>query len=187
MISANPQARLLTAEEFYDVAGSLGRSELTEGVVIEMGPTCGDHGESELDVGAELRAFVRARGLGKVYAGEVGFILSRNPDTVRGAEVCYLSTEKAARVPRRGFSPFAPDLAVEVVSPDDRWTELRRKVDEWLAAGTVMVWVVDPARRTVEVYSADGHQSLAGDALISGGTVLPEFEVPISRFFGEAT
>ncbi len=184
MASANPQQHLINAEAFVGIASRLVRSELVEGEVVEMGPTSGEHGEAEGDVYAVLREFVRSRKLGKVYVGEVGFVVARNPDTVRGADVAFLSTEKAALVPKRGFVPFAPDLAVEVVSPDDRWTEIRRKVDEWLSAGARAVWVVDPERQTVDVFSPDGHESLAGDATISGGEILPGFQAPIARFFG---
>ncbi|MBM3270004.1 MAG: Uma2 family endonuclease [Candidatus Sericytochromatia bacterium] len=184
MASADPQLRPISAEEFADMAWRYVRSELVEGVILEMGPTSGEHGSVEFDVAALVGAFVKANGLGKVYTGEVGFIVKRNPDTVYGADVAYLCNEKASKVPKRGFVPFAPDLAVEIVSPEDRWTEIRRKVDDWLAAGTLAVWVVDPERRTLDAFARNGHQALSESDVLSCGDVLPGFSVEISRLFG---
>jgi Uma2 family endonuclease len=83
-----------------------------------------------------------------------------------------------------GFFPGAPDLAVEVVSPDDRPTELAAKVAGWLKAGSTAVWVVDPGRRSVAAYHWNGGVELfgAGDALV-GGSALPGFSLPLASIF----
>jgi Uma2 family endonuclease len=77
----------------------------------------------------------------------------------------------------------APDLAVEVLSPDDRWTEVEAKVDEYLAAGTVRVWVVDARRREVHVFGAGGRSRLGGEQVLEGEELLPGFRLPLSELF----
>jgi Uma2 family endonuclease len=76
----------------------------------------------------------------------------------------------------RGYADVAPDLAVEVLSPDDRAGEVLAKVSDWLRAGCQLVWVIDPDRRVARVYRADGSESLtSGGAALDGEDVLPGF------------
>jgi Uma2 family endonuclease len=83
-----------------------------------------------------------------------------------------------------GFCPIMPDLVVEVVSPNDSETAVREKVNEWLTGGVSVVWVVDPQRRIVEVWTPDGpHQSLSEGDWLSGEPVLPNFRVPVREVF----
>ena len=116
------QAGLMTAEELWAMAG-WGRYELVRGRLISMSPTSGPHEKTENRVAHWITSFVDETGLGEVYVGETGFLIARDPDTVRGADVAFLTKEHAAQVPSTGYVPFAPDLVVEVVSPDDRWSE----------------------------------------------------------------
>ena len=82
----------------------------------------------------------------------------------------------ARSIVKRGDASFPPDLAVEVLSPDDRPREVRDKVADWLSAGTLLVWVVDPIKETARVYRADGSESEIGaDGALDGETVLPGF------------
>jgi Uma2 family endonuclease len=173
---------LVTAEELWYLAGRT-RCELVRGVVKPMSPTSGPHGKTENRVAHRITSFVDENPLGEVYVGETGFLIARDPDTVRGADVAFLSQERAAQVPERGYVPFAPDLAVEVVSPDDRWSEVREKVDEWLVAGSRLVWVFDPQRSSVDVFSPHGHQSLKESDTLTGEDVLPGFAIRVTEFF----
>ena len=176
------QAGLMTAEELWAMAG-WGRYELVRGRLISMSPTSGPHGKTENRVAHWITSFVDETGLGEVYVGETGFLIARDPDTVRGADVAFLTKEHAAQVPSTGYVPFAPDLVVEVVSPDDRWSEVQGKVNEWLAAGARLVWVFDPERKSIDTFTPERHWSLKeGDALI-GDDVLPGFSVTLSKFF----
>jgi Uma2 family endonuclease len=84
--------------------------------------------------------------------------------------------------PPRGYAAIAPDLVIDVLSPDDRPGDVLSKVGDWLEAGTSLVWVVDPERRTARVYRADGSQELLTDAdRLNGESVLPEFQYELRR------
>ena len=85
--------------------------------------------------------------------------------------------------PDDAFAEIAPDLAVEVVSPGDRAGAVRTKVAQWLRAGTLLVWVIDPRRRSARVYRPDGTARLVSESdMIEGEEVLPGFRVPLARF-----
>jgi Uma2 family endonuclease len=116
---------------------------------------------------------------------EVGFVLEHDPDTVRAPDVAFVT---AARVPdatsRGKYFDGAPDLAVEVVSPGDTAAEVLEKVQEYLAAGCQMVWVIESKTRTVVSYRPDGSAKvLREDDQLSGEDVLPGFSVPVRRVF----
>lgn len=126
-----------------------------------------------------------AHGLGDVVGPDTGFVLSRDPDTVRSPDIAFV---RAARVPAdrpKGFFPGAPDLAVEVLSPSDAMSEVEEKVDEYFAGGTELVWVVNPRRKSVNVYRRDGTSvTLRGDDTLDGGDVLAGFSGKIADVFG---
>ena len=176
---------LMTAEQLFELPDEGYCSELVEGEIIRMTPAGGTHGIVAMRVGALLSEFVEAHRLGVCFAAETGFILQRDPDTVRAPDVAFVA---AGRVPKTGiptfYWPFAPDLAVEVLSPWDRPAEVRRKVDEYLAAGTRLVWIVDPAAHTVHVHQSPGSvHVLRHDDELDGGDVLPGFRCAVKRLF----
>jgi Uma2 family endonuclease len=175
--------RLLTAEEFWalpDVPGK--RFELVRGEPVEV-PAAG--GKQGLIVGGLcylLDAFVSPRRLGYVFGDGVGYILARDPDLVRIPNASFVARERvpADGIPE-GFWPFAPDLAVEIVSPTDRAEELQGKVREYLAAGARLVWVIWPRLRLVTVHEADGgYRQLGPDDELDGGDLLPGFRVRVA-------
>lgn len=159
--------------------------ELVGGRIVRMTPTNPTHGRIEVNVAAALRAFVRTRNLGVVMAGEVGVFTTRDPDTVRAPDVLFLSHERdAGRTRREGFLEVAPDLVVEILSPTDRPDALRRKLDEYFAAGVRMAWVIDPATCTVDVHRPGGDAtSFAAGEIVTGEDVLPGFELPLDEVF----
>ncbi|MDE3091510.1 MAG: Uma2 family endonuclease, partial [Chloroflexota bacterium] len=161
--------------------------ELVEGEIVKMTPAGNEHGEIALAIGSALREFVRQKKLGKVYAAETGFVLSRNPDTVRAPDAAFVSTARAARQTRReGFFDGAPDLAVEVVSPTDTDEQVEEKVLEYLRAGTKLVWVAHPRTQTITAYrSFDKVRVLTLNDTLDGDDVLPGFAVSISEIFEE--
>ena len=117
-------ARPITGEELAGLPDS-GPCELVLGRIVPMSPTGGEHGRVEGNFCEAIRAFVRPRNLGKVLVGEIGIFTHRGPDTVRGADVAFISNERYARLKsNRGFLDVAPELVVEVLSPDDRPGEL---------------------------------------------------------------
>ena len=127
----------MTAEELLRLPSGMGkRYELIRGEVKTMTPASPRHGKIAVRIGGRLDHFVSARQLGEVYGAETGFTLRRKPDTVRTPDAAFVS---AARIPpggiQSGYFPGAPDLAVEVVSPDDTAAEVKAKVNEYFEAG----------------------------------------------------
>ena len=150
-----------------------------------MAPTGGEHGVLTIRLGRLLDEYVEAHELGLVCGAETGFVLRRTPDTVRAPDVSFVAKE---RVPTTGvpktYWPFAPDLAVEVVSPSDRFDEVQIKVSEYLTAGTRLVWIVNPATRTIFVHrSAHDVKALGGDDELNGEDIVPGFRCPVRRVF----
>jgi Uma2 family endonuclease len=171
----------MTAEELLRLNLPNKRTELVRGVLVVREPAGYQHGDVTMRLAAAIFAHVEAHGLGRVFAAETGFALARNPDTVRAPDVAFISTARLPDPPPRGFAELAPNLAVEVLSPDDRAGEVLSKVGEWLNAGARLVWVVDPVRVLARVYREDGSESMLGrtDAL-RGEDVLPGFEFQLS-------
>ena len=173
----------VTGEELFKL-GDIGRSELVKGVVVHMSPTGYSHGRVEGNAGAILSAFVRQHKLGEVLVGEVGIYTARHPDTVRGAAVAYISNERLARVQSPSYLDAAPELVVEILSPDDRWGELMDKLSEYFAVGVQVVWVADPKTQSVYIYRAPNKvQHFSAEDTLPGGEVLPGFGVPVAELF----
>lgn len=172
---------LLTGEDLLRL-GDIGRCELVKGELIALSPTGDAHGRKTSRVAHVLWEFVEKYDAGTVHGAETGFYIARDPDTVRAADAMFYSKERLDPDEEiEGYLPIPPDLAVEVVSPGDTWTEVEDKVEEFLTAGVKVVWVLDPKRKTVKVYP-DGKTLREHDTL-DGGTVLPGFAVPVWRLF----
>ena len=134
--------------------GDLGPCELVDGRIVPMTPTAWKHGRIELRLAARLDHFVASRGLGWVMTGEVGIYTRRDPDRVRGADIVFLSGARAPEEPSPGYLDTAPDLVAEIVSPSDRWQDVRQKIEEYFSIGVEQVWIVEPENRLVVVYSS---------------------------------
>lgn len=178
--------RIITAEELARTP-ALGRCELVEGRIVRMSPTGHRHGGVEARIGKILANFVDPRKIGRVLVGEVGVYTRRNPDTVRGADVLYISKERFQRASKdKAFLDAAPELVVEVLSPDDRPAELARKLSEYFAVGVLLVWVADPESRSVRAYrSPSDVRELGEEETLTGDEALPGFEAPVAQFFEE--
>jgi len=173
---------ITTAEELLN-AQDTGRCELIRGVLHMMIPPGFEHGRIANELAFRINTLVRSHGLGIVVAAETGFLLARDPDTVRAPDVGFLAAERAEG-PKRGYCPGAPDLAVEVLSPDDRPGYVRDKVAEWLEAGTRAVWIVDPRKRIVAVHEPPQPPVVLDESgVLLGGGVLPGFEVAVREIF----
>jgi Uma2 family endonuclease len=174
---------ITTAEQLFQ-SPDLGPCELLRGELIMMSPAGSKHGRIALQLGSMLWNFVEPRRLGVVLGAETGFRIAENPDTVRAPDVAFIRRERIGAELPDGFFPGAPDLAVEVLSPNDRAGEVLAKVQDWLASGSAAVWVVDPKTQTVTVYGADRKTVMltANDA-IAGGDLLPGFTAPVAGIF----
>jgi len=161
------------------------RYELVNGELRRMAPASRRHGVLAMRAGWRLAQYVEAQGLGEVYAAETGFQLSWDPDTVLAPDVAFASRQRLEEVGEvEGYWPGAPDLAVEVISPNDRYTEVEEKVLKWLDAGTRVVVVLNPRHRTVTVYrSRTDITILTEEDTLDGQDVVPGWTVPIKELF----
>jgi Uma2 family endonuclease len=176
---------LLTADDLVRLQPPHKRTELVRGRMIVREPAGFRHGDIAMNATVLLAQFVREHDLGRVLAAETGFRLFTDPDTVRAPDVAFVRHERVPDPPPRGFAPFAPDLAVEVLSPDDRPGEVLAKVADWLTGGARLVWVVDPDRRSARVYRADGMHSEVGEGgALDGEDVLPGFRCELLEILG---
>jgi len=180
------QTRPITADQFLEWPDDPGlRQELIRGGVVSVSLPGGRHGKVAGKVLWFLASHIEANSLGDYYAAETGFLVERDPDTVRGADVAFVRSERLAAITKpEKHVPFAPDLAVEVISPNDRDDEVEEKVQTWLRAGSLMVWTVDPESRTVTIHLPGADPvTLAEDETILGGNVVPGFECRVGDFF----
>jgi Uma2 family endonuclease len=174
-------ATLMTADELLHTRIPDKLVELVRGRLIVREPPGYLHGDVAMRLGILLGAYAHERGFGRVLAAETGFKLQSDPDTVRAADIAFLSRERVPDPRPVGYLPLAPDLAVEVLSPRDRPGETLNKVGDWLDAGTRLVWVIDPDRRLARVYRLDGTESqLSGDGALDGEDVLPGFSCKLA-------
>ena len=154
---------LMTADELLHTRVPNKRTELVRGVLVVREPSGARHGVVAAALMMRLAHHVDANRLGIVVAAGTGFHIARDPDTVRAPDVGFVRRERLPDPVPSGYADFAPDLAVEVLSPDDRPGETLTKVGEWLTAGTRLVWIVDPVRRLARVYRADGREAVVGE------------------------
>jgi Uma2 family endonuclease len=188
--SENDAPRQYTAEQLMEISqDDTHRYELVQGELITMTPAGFEHGRIAIRLGAHMQVYVEDNRLGSVCAAETGFRIASKPDTVLAPDVGFVRVDRVpeGRLPA-GYFPGAPDLAVEVLSPNDTSARTQNKVEMWLRHGAQLVWVVEPDTQTVHVYRADGSVSLlhVGDAL-DGEKLLPGFTYPLARLFGVET
>ena len=185
---------LMTADQLvaYDARGM--RTELVRGRLIVREPAGYRHGSIAARVLFQISEFLKTdqaqRGavhpLGDVLAAETGFTLQRSPDTVRAPDVAFVAWDRRP-TSTSGFAEFAPDIAVVVLSPGDRPGAVLTKVADWLSAGSTLVWIIDPERRVVRVYRADGSASILSEGMvIDGESTLPGFLLPVDTALGSA-
>jgi Uma2 family endonuclease len=175
-------ASAITAEQLLAMPPDDWRYELVNGELRRMSPAGEEHGRIAMNLGGRLAQFVRERGLGVVYAAETGFLLRREPDTVRAPDVAFVKASRHSSV--NGFFPGAPDLAVEVVSPSDSYVEVEEKVLEWLGCGTSVVLVITPRKRAVSIYrSTDDIRILSEVDTLDLSFLIPGFSVVVRELF----
>lgn len=179
------QDRPLTVEDLYVLPDDGRRYELQAGRLLSEPLPGTRHGLVVSIVDGLLSDHVRSHGLGVVLAGDTGFILGRSPDTVRGPDIAFVCRERFESVGAISTAfPGAPDVAIEILSPNDRAGDIHAKVADYLAAGTRLVWVVDPVGERVTVYRAllEPRVLERGNRL-EGEDVVPGFGVPVAALF----
>ncbi len=186
MAVAEARTEELVSGEELEHRPDLEPCELIEGRIVPMSPTGARHGEIELRIGARLLAYAESTGAGAAMTGEVGIYIRRNPDTVRAADVVYLSRERDAKRTGTGYLDVAPELVVEILSPDDRWSEVHAKLEDYFSIGIDRVWVVDPRSRRVFTYrSLTNLQIVRPGEELTDPELLPGFSLPVDELFRE--
>lgn len=176
----------ITAEQLIDMPNDGMRHELIRGELTTMAPSGAEHGGTVGMLSLRLFQHVEDHKLGIFFGAETGFLLARQPDTVLAPDAAFVRHERipAAGLPRHGYFPGPPDLAVEVISPHDRLIDVDEKVHDWLAHGAMEVWVVNPRSRTVTLYHSptDIRLFAANDTLVSP-ELLPGFSLLVGTIF----
>jgi Uma2 family endonuclease len=178
----------MTADEFWEWCNrpeNLGkRAELVRGEIVEMSSPGERHGLLCAWIAFLLLTYVRSRRKGAVAANDTGLIVEEGPDTVRGPDVILFPEsipvgQASPRHPRR-----IPELVVEVLSPNDSWTALLRRVKQYHQRGIALVWIVDPDPRTLTVCRPNEVQQLLEETEeVTGNGVLPDFRLPVAELF----
>ncbi len=177
--------RPVTAEELLRTPDDGLRRELVRGEVRTMAPAGSVHGRIAMNLAWSLADHVKSRSLGVVFAAETGFKISSDPDTVRAPDAAFVRRERVEAVgDTEGYWPGAPDLAVEVASPNDRFAEVEEKVAGWLSAGTGMVFVANPHGKTVTVRRSEREAVILSEGeTVEGGEVVPGWTLPVADVF----
>lgn len=176
------ETKRLTAEEYWRSIDQYRWTELVQGEVRAVSPANDEHSVIAALLTTELTLYTRQHG--GMVAVEGGFLLLRNPDTVRGPDVAYIRRERLVGKRWGKFWEGAPDLAVEIVSPSNTLKDIQEKIQEYLQAGARLVWVVRPRSRSVVAHYPDGRTRVyRGDDILDGGDVLPGFTRPLREIF----
>ncbi len=181
MASRNPL--LLTAEDLYALPDDGLIHELVEGRLIAEPLPGARHGRVCVNVVLLLGSWARATSAGSVYTCDTGFVLARDPDTVRGPDVAFVLASHLSDSDPTGFHEIPPDLAVEVLSPSNRRRDMDVKVDNYLKAGGALVWLVDPAVQTLTVRTIDGSETLRATNTYVGTGILLGLQFAVSELF----
>ena len=173
----------LTASDLASLSDDERRHELEAGWLVSEPLPSPRHDWVRRRLERILEAAIAGRGLGEVF-GETGFILARNPDTVRGPDLSFVARERLVGLDESRFFEGAPDLAIEILSPSNRPYQVRAKVADYLAAECRLVWVVDPVRRSVTTYrELLAPRVLEPDDTFDGEDVIPGLTIPLASIF----
>ncbi len=177
----------MSAEALLELPRGQLRRELVQGELKEMAPAGHQHGHVAHEIALSLGLHVKANKLGGVYAAETGFKLTEDPDTVRAPDVAFVAASRLENLPDTGYFPGPPDLAVEIVSPNDRFSEVEEKVEMWLFYGVRMVVTINPQTRTATVYrSLDNIRMVRDEGRLEGADVIPGWVLPLAEIFEES-
>jgi Uma2 family endonuclease len=181
------EMQLMTADELLAMPDDCFRYELIKGELIRKPLRWHIHGRLALCIAVPLYQHVLAHNLGIVYAAGTGFLIHRNPDTVRAPDAAFIRERRrddAGEI--EGYWAGAPDLVVEIVSPADSVGIVEDKVAEWIEAGSRLVWVVSLNLHTVTVYrTLTEIVVLTENDMLDGGDVVPGFRIAVAEIFAE--
>ena len=177
--------RPMTADELLNLPDDGFRYELIRGKLRKRLPAGQTHGRYASKLNISLGGYVMVNRLGETYIADTGYILATDPDHVLAPDLAFISNERLSEIGESdGFARGAPDVAVEVISPNDRYTEVKEKVDDWLNAGCRAVIVVNPRNRTVDLHrSPTRATTLTQSDTLQIQDILPGWRMPIQDIF----
>jgi Uma2 family endonuclease len=176
--------RMITADELLRLSGDGVRRELIRGELRDMTPPGEEHGWVTGKLVAILGHFILEKKLGRFLTSETGFLIERNPDTVRAPDFAFTRTERLTGPAKKKYATIPPDLVIETVSPDDRPRELKEKVAAWLRFGVRLVWIIDPGEREVAVHDAGKEGRTPGEGqFLEGEDVIPGFRLAVDEIW----
>lgn len=176
---------LMKADELLAMKADGYRYELIKGELFQMVPPGGEHGVIAGNLTIPLGYYVKEKDLGVICVAETGFTIAHDPDTVRAPDLAFVSKERipVSGIPK-GYWPFAPDLAVEVISPSDIYGDVDEKIDEWLAAGTRLVIIINPRKRKITLHRSQTQITVLTDKdILQFDDVVPGFSYPVAKIF----
>ena len=175
----------MTIEEFEQLSEEQDgvRYELDEGKLAPLTLAMPRHSRAVERIYIALEDFIRNHPLGEVFFPRTGYVLSREPATLRGPDLSFIRSDRAGRIDLERNIEGAPDLAIEVVSPNDTARELNRRVDQFLRSGASAVWVFYPDSRQVHVHDPEGVRKLSEKEKLEDPELLPGFSVAVGDFF----
>jgi Uma2 family endonuclease len=182
------QTRLITALEFYDWVNrpeNRGRiCELERGRIVEMSRPGKLHGLVCANLVRILGNYAAQHKKGYVCSNDTGIIVERDPDTVRGPDVMLFDDAESIDQVGEKYAEKPPLLAVEVLSPNDTYSKVRRRVREQFRFGTKLVWILDPDARNVVIHYPNEEDREVGESEeLTGNDVLPEFRCQVAALF----
>ncbi len=174
---------LMTSTDFWHSGSQTDGFELVRGELIPMPPPGDQHDVVCVNASFMLKTYTKRIGRGVVMSNDSGIITEKDPDSVRGVDVALYLAPSWQAVPE-GYSDLAPDLAVEVRSPSQSWSQVVAKVAEYLKMGVKLVWVIDYKVKRLTVFSPDREpETFAAENEWDGGTVLPGFHCNVAELF----
>lgn len=179
------EVQSMTVEELLRMPDDGFRYELIKGELIKMAPAGHEHGGIAINIAVPLGVYVKKHRLGRVFAAETGFILETGPDTVRAPDTAFVCRERLKEGRGvEGYWPGPPDLAVEVISPNDTYREVEEKVFEWLDTGCRAVIAINPRPRTATIYrSRSNIVQLTEKETLTCEEVVPGWSMPVKELF----
>lgn len=177
--------RTITIEDFERMGSDADDFELVDGVLRERGIMGGLHGEVGGEAYGRLYLYLAQHQIGRLYLSDTGFIIDRERGSILRPDIAFVRNERLPpRDNRIGYMPIAPDLVVEVISPNDRFVEVAEKVARYQRAGVPLIWIVQPSPPAVIVYAAGQEPHTIGDdGVLDGGEILPGFRLPVQDIF----
>jgi Uma2 family endonuclease len=184
----------MTLDEFMQRYGDEGPFEIVEGEIVAMTPQVARSGIIAGKLFIELTGYVESKGLGQVFV-EVPVVTTFKTNWVTGSRVPDLMFVQAERMAQLAAADpdweakpltIVPDLAVGIVSPTDRLSDVSKKIAGYLVDGVRLVWLVEPETQTVTIYTPGSKQltRLSSEDTLTGADLIPGFEMPVAKLFG---